>query len=280
VAETRPTGDDRETGPTTIVATICFDGFADRDFVDMFELAPALGIPTIEFNCWYPRTLTPKGLTSILARCANAGLTPATLQVIAPTPSFDFGAQSGEVASWLWMLRAASELGVGIVKSTGPARVDDPALLDRLIDTLAQVAPAARELGVRIAIENHFGNAYEFAADYDRLFEHLPTEIGMCLDTGHFAASGVDMHDIIDRFGDRLIQIDLKDCARAGAADFVPFGHGIVDFDSVLSHAVEAGFNDYIVVEYPRPAGAEVSLDGLRDGKRIADRFAGAATSR
>jgi sugar phosphate isomerase/epimerase len=258
-------------GPTPIVATICFDGFDDRDFIDTFALAPELGITGIEFNCWYPRNLTPATLRGLVARSADAGLEPATLQVITPPPSFGFGGESGDVARWLWMLEAASILGVDVVKSTGPQRSDDPAVLERLIAIFRHVAPAANDLGVRIAVENHFDNAYEFAADYDRLFEELPAEIGMCLDTGHFAASGVDMHAIIDRFASRLLQIDLKDCARSGAADFVPFGLGIVDFDGVLGHAVEAGFDGYVVVEYPRPAGADVSLEVLRAGKRLAE---------
>jgi sugar phosphate isomerase/epimerase len=261
----------RTPGPTPIVATICFDGFDDRDFVDTFALAPELGIVGVEFNCWYPRTLTPATLRGLVARSADAGLAPATLQVITPPPSSGFGGESGDVARWLWMLEAASILGVDLVKSTGPKRSDDPAMLERLVAIFRHVAPIAKELGIRIAVENHFDNAYEFAGDYDVLFEDLPAEIGMCLDTGHFAASGVDMHAIIDRFGSRLLQIDLKDCAGSGAADFVPFGLGIVDFEGVLTHAVEAGFDGYIVVEYPRPAGADVSLDILQAGKRIAE---------
>lgn len=261
----------RKPGPTPIVATICFDGFDDHDFVDTFAFAPELGIAGIEFNCWYPRTLTASTLRGLVSRSADAGLEPATLQVITPAPSLDFGGESGDVARWLWMLEAASILGVDTVKSTGPKRVDDPAVLERLISIFRHVAPAAKELGVRIAVENHFANVYEFAADYDRLFDDLPSEIGMCLDTGHFAASGVDMHAIIDRFASRLLQIDLKDCARPGAADFVPFGEGIVDFDGILDHAVDAGFDGYVVVEYPRPAGAELSLDVLRAGRRLAE---------
>jgi len=74
--------------PHVSVATICFDGFGDKDFVPAFTYAPELGIHEIEFNAWYPRNLTPAGLESIRRRCDEAGLRPVTLHVsgFAPGP--------------------------------------------------------------------------------------------------------------------------------------------------------------------------------------------------
>lgn len=260
--------------PSVAIATICFDGFDDRDFADAFSAAPEVGISALEFNCWYPRTLTPRGIRSILSRCGSTGLRPATLQILSPAPGSDLAGPSAEVARWLWMIEAASMLGVDIVKTTGPRRADDGDLLGSIVQALQEVAPFAEERGVKIALENHFGNTFEFPDDYERLFETLPSHVGMCLDTGHFAASGVDTSALWERFADRIFQIDLKDCARSGAAEFVPFGEGIVDFDAVLSSASAHDFSGVVVVEYPRPAGEPVPLHTLADGRRIAEKYA------
>jgi len=51
------------------IATICMDGFGDENFEPSFRMAPKIGVKNIEFNCWYPRTLTLEGIRSIGSRC-------------------------------------------------------------------------------------------------------------------------------------------------------------------------------------------------------------------
>ena len=46
-------------------ATLSFDGFGDVDFVNTFEVAPKVGFKHIEFNCWYPRTITPAKMADL-----------------------------------------------------------------------------------------------------------------------------------------------------------------------------------------------------------------------
>lgn len=254
------------------VATICFDGFGDEDFEPTFASLSDLGIMDVEFNCWYPRTLTPAGLDSIARRSAEVGATPVSLQILSPAPTADRMGASAEVARWMWLLEAADRIGARMIKTTGSKRDATGEDLGRRIDALRVVAPIAEDRGITISLENHFDNTFETPEDYDRIFEELPSPaIGMCLDTGHFAASGVDMLALVDRFAARIVHIDLKDCARAGAADFVPFGDGIVDFDAVLSRAIDAGYSGHLVVEYPL-ADRDRMLDQLRVGADIAGR--------
>lgn len=254
------------------VATICFDGFGDEGFDPAFSGIPELGIFDVEFNCWYPRTLTAGGLEDIVRRCETIGARPVSLQVISPAPASSFGGLSADVARWMWLMEAAERIGAGTIKTTGTSRDTDGEILGRTIDVLRFVAPIAADRGITVAIENHFQNTFEFPGDYDRLFEEVPEEsVGMCLDTGHFAASGVDMYGLIDRFGSRIVHIDLKDCAQEGSADFVPFGNGMVDFDGVLSHAVNNGYTGHLVVEYPLADKTRMH-DQLRVGADIARR--------
>ncbi|WP_434081299.1 hypothetical protein [Sanguibacter sp. Z1732] len=66
---------------TVSIATICFDGFGDEDFHRTFTHAKQVGVRQIEFNAWYARNLTPAGLDSIVSRCREHDLTPASLQI-------------------------------------------------------------------------------------------------------------------------------------------------------------------------------------------------------
>ncbi|TDE89550.1 sugar phosphate isomerase/epimerase [Occultella glacieicola] len=259
------------TGPRVSVATICFDGFGDENFEPTFAHAPALGIREIEFNTWYPRNLTPAGLDSVRQRSERAGLRPATLQVSPFAPGPDSADLTRESSRWLWLLEAAERLGVGVIKATGSARGTHGGL-DAVIDLLRVIAPIAAERGLTIAVENHANNVLEHPEDYDELFAAIGTPaVGMCLDTGHFAASGHDPVAVAGRFADRLVHLDLKDCAGMvdGAPQFVRFGHGTVDFDATLATAVSNGYTGYLVIELPLIDRATMAAD-LRAGAELA----------
>jgi len=151
--------------PHVSVATICFDGFGDKDFVPAFTYAPELGIHEIEFNAWYPRNLTPAGLESIRRRCDEAGLRPVTLHVSGFAPGPEREDLSRETQRWMWLFEAADRLGVHVVKATGSDRGSRGGL-DAIISLLRVIAPVAEERGMTIALENHVGNVLEHPEDY------------------------------------------------------------------------------------------------------------------
>lgn len=255
----------------TTVATIGFDGFGDEDFVPAFQHIPELGVMDIEFNCWYPRNLTPEGIESIRRRSAEIGARPAALHVGGFVSGTDFADVARETTRWMWVIEAARRLDVRVLKATGVRRGDRGGL-DGLIEVLRTVAPVATDSGVRIALENHHRNVLEVPQDYERVFDAIDEEsVGLCLDTGHFAASGVDMFGMIDQFADRLVHIDLKDCRGSGATNFVRYGEGDVDFDGLLAHAIANGFAGQVVIEFPR-LDERTMIDDLRAGAAIAAR--------
>ena len=62
------------------VATICTDGFGNKGHEPAFRLIPQIGFRNVEFNVWYPDTITPSYLASIKSRCEATGLRPISLQ--------------------------------------------------------------------------------------------------------------------------------------------------------------------------------------------------------
>lgn len=124
----------------TAVATISCDGFADIDYQRTFELLPTVGARYVEFNCWYPRTLTPAGPASIKNRCDAARLRPVSVHV---TPFHGTGPFHivGEVSRPLWAMEACCRLGATVLKFTGPKR-DTVDGATALLESLRHLVPA------------------------------------------------------------------------------------------------------------------------------------------
>lgn len=266
-------------GARLSVATICFDGFGDEDFGPTFELAPDLGVTDLEVNAWYSRNLTPAGIDGLLERCRTNRLRPATLQVSPFAPGPDPADLTREVSRWLWLLEAAVRLGVGVIKATGSAR-DTRGGLASLVALLRTIAPEAERRGITIVLENHVNNVLEHPVDYREIFAEVSSSaLGVCLDTGHFVASGHDPAQVAAELTGRVLHVDLKDCTGPGHGQFVRFGEGAVDFDAVLSQVITPGWSGFVVVELPLVDRATVLAD-LRAGVQIAARHLPAHTTR
>ena len=202
--------DDRK-GVELAIATICLDGFGDELFEPAFRLIPQIGIKNVEFNVWYPRSLSPAGIDSIRERCYENGLRPISLQ------GSSFGASVvKDAAHKLWLMEQCKQLGCRRVKFTGAGR-GKAGGLEAVIECLQAIAPAAEEMDVLVLVENHANNNIETIEDYDRIFDAVhSSHVGMCLDTGHFDGSGISNFDVIDRFHERILHIDLKDTISFG----------------------------------------------------------------
>ncbi|MCH6259197.1 sugar phosphate isomerase/epimerase [Puniceicoccaceae bacterium K14] len=236
------------------IATICSDGFGDENFEPTFKIAPKAGFRNIEFNCWYNRNLTPKGLRSIAARCQAQNLTPISIQ------GQSFGkSDTKEIAHKLWCMEAASKLGCKRVKFTGSKRGSNGGLHD-IINTLKEIAPAAEEMGVLICVENHVNNNLENIADYEELFSAIDSpSVGLCLDTGHFDGAGISIPDVIEKFHSRTNHVDLKDCKTFGEYKTVRFGEGITDLHGTIQALISHDYQGYLVIEQAPP----ISPDSL-----------------
>lgn len=262
----------REKGPIrTAIATICCDGFGDEDFGFAFEAIPELGAKYVEFNCWYPRNLTPAGLKSISSRCVESGLTPMCIQA----SGFGGGGNheiAKEVSRLLWLLEACDRLGCDMIKCTG-ARRGQAGGLESLVKVLEAVAPEAERRQKRIVLENHHQNVIEFPDDYEYVFSKIESaSIGMCFDMGHFARSGVEMIPLIEKMHARIYEIDVKDADAVGGKKFVRFGTGIVDCEGVIAEFVDRGYSGYLVIELSLIDRATM-LDDLRAGLAITRQF-------
>lgn len=262
----------RISGVELAIATICTDGFGNRHHEPAMEYIPKLGYRNVELNLWYPDQITPNYVAGLKKRCANAGLNPVSVQ------STGFGVEGRrngvmkDVSHKLLMMNYAKQLDCNIVKFTGSRRGTQGGL-KAIIEVCKELAPAAEELGVLLTLENHTGNNLETIEDYESIFEQIDSpNIGLCLDTGHFEGSGIQLSEVLKRLHARTLHVDLKDCKAFGKGhDTVPFGSGTTDFDEFLSQLTDTGYRGYFVIEQ---AWSEPKGNWKQDLKSAYQRFA------
>ena len=240
------------------IATITMDGFGDEYFQHAFRIAPLVGIRNVEFNVWFPRTVTPHGMERIQEGCYRHGLKPVCLQ------GTGFGGNVlKDVTHKLWLMEQIKRLGARRVKFTGARRGQEGGL-ENVIATLKELAPAAEELDVLVLVENHANNNIETIDDYERIFESVPSRhVGMCLDMAHFDGANVDNFQVLHRFHERVLHIDMKDTAAKGIHKVVNYGTGVTDVHGIVKKALGYDYTGYLLIEQAPPLNQDTLVADL-----------------
>jgi len=126
-----------------------------------------------------------------------------------------------------------------------------------VIRSLKNLVPVAQELDVLISLENHVGNNIENIDDYRRIFDVIDSrQVGICIDTGHFDAAGVDMDRLIDEFSARVNHLHLKENNGTGRKMFTRFKEGTTDNHHIIERMISLGYSGYMTVELSPESGA------------------------
>lgn len=251
------------------IATICTDGFTHRRHEPAFKLVPEIGVKNVEFNVWYPETITPHYFSGLKERSAQAGLRPVCVQGSA------FGGEGSggivkDLGHKLALMHGARQLGCRRVKCTGAARGTQGGL-KAVIAVCRELAPVAKEMDMLILLENHTKNVLETLADYEEIFAAIDSpHIAMCCDLVHFWGSGIDPLHVIEKFHSRLRHVDLKDNrTRGGGHGVVPYGEGIVDFAAILELLRAKDYRGYLVLEMAWREPREPVVENLKKGRDL-----------
>lgn len=141
-----------------------------------------------------------------------------------------------------------------------------PEQIARYGASLTQFADAlANEYGLALAYHHHLMMVAETLDEITAIMNASGPSVGLLLDTGHAAAAGFDYVRLIERFGDRINHIHLKDvrqtvlakthacgwsfnqAVRAGL--FTVPGDGEVDFNPLSRFIANHGYCGWLVVE-------------------------------
>jgi inosose dehydratase len=131
---------------------------------------------------------------------------------------------------------------------------------------LNELARSLQARGVRLVFHNHVGTYVETAEETARLLEETdPGLVGWCLDCGHLAYGGGDTLGMLEKYGNRVGYVHIKDVdgavqersRREGWSFaqalknfiFAPLGEGIAGVSEVLQALKTARYDGWLVVE-------------------------------
>jgi len=225
-------------------STLSVEGFGETSFEKTFSILPGIGYRYIEFNCWYPSALSPAMIRSLKKRCDDSGLIPVAIHL----NNGIGGELIKDFSHKVWAMEAVRLLGAERIVSSGLKRSAEG--LAEAITSLKALVPVAEDMGMLICLENHKDNVLETIEDYRRVFDAIGSkQVGLCIDTGHFDASGVDMDALIDEFSSRVNHIHLKENKGKGEKRFARFGEGTTDNHHIIKRMVSLGYSGYLSVE-------------------------------
>jgi inosose dehydratase len=146
--------------------------------------------------------------------------------------------------------------------------------VDRAAERLQRAADIVRSRGLDVALHPHAATHVESEEEAEQIL--APTDVGLCIDTGHTVVGGGDPLALARRHRDRLRHVHLKDVDGAvlarlqrGEVDmdeawplgiFCEFGHGVVPLREFLGLDEVRSLDGYGVIEQDRVA---VTLDDM-----------------
>jgi hexulose-6-phosphate isomerase len=157
---------------------------------------------------------------------------------------------------------------------------------DRSIAEIRKAIPIAKDLGVKISIENvgnNFITAPQQAVDY---LDAINSKwVGWHFDIGNVGRSGHAAEKWIDALGKRIVRIHVKDFRAAPAASATPAGgaaktkapdrpkllEGDTNWPAVMAALDRAGYSGWAITEQPgnQAADVETARDMVQRMERI-----------
>ncbi len=164
---------------------------------------------------------------------------------------------------------------------------------DAASEGIGKIVALCKGLGLRVAFHHHVGSHVETPEEIDRLFSLFPaSELGLCLDTGHYVYGGGDVVAFLEKEVGRVWCVHLKDLDEAKAAEarrgrlnfhaavrhgiFAPLGKGSIDFSRVLGLLDKGKFEGWVVVEadvLKGGVGANSPLSNAKAGREYLRRL-------
>ena len=112
-----------------------------------------------------------------------------------------------------------------------------------------RVVSMLKEHGLRLAIENH---PDEKTPDdmLAKIGDGGDGTIGTAVDTGWYGTNGYDAASAIERLGDHILHVHLKDVLAAGAHETCRYGQGVVPIEECVRTLQRIGYRGAYSIEH------------------------------
>lgn len=133
-------------------------------------------------------------------------------------------------------------------------------LMARLVDELKKLVDFAGERGVKIAFEPEPGMFVATMAQFERLLDAAPEELGLTIDVGHLFCQNEPIPFYVQRHAQRLVNIHFDD-ARRGVHEHLFPGDGGIDFEEFFAALRSISYSGGVFAELSRHSatGAETA---------------------
>ncbi len=220
-----------------------------------------LGITGVVLNDFFFESWDASYLDELKKVVSDAGCVLTAVIIEGNLATADEAARRKQIDEDIIKLRAAAYLGVPVVRinigGTGDATQDGTVGVERVIAAFNEMLPLAKELGVKITIENHGGVSAK--ADYIlRVIKGTdPKWVGSCLD-----------------FGNWPDEVRYEECRKlapyvyhthAKAHRFDDAGEAEYDFGRILAMLRYAGFKGTLSIEWEGAGDPVVGVEKSRD---------------
>lgn len=145
-----------------------------------------------------------------------------------------------------------------------------------LFNNLSRIREVCADKGVVATLHPHWGTMVQNVDEVERVLDN--STVGLCLDTGHLAAGGADVVELVRKYAARVDIVHAKDIRKEltdklltgeltwsqgiKAGMFTPIGDGDIDFKTIIALLDEAGFDGYWVLEQDIMLDDEPASDG------------------
>jgi len=146
------------------------------------------------------------------------------------------------------IIKASAEVGIRtiLIPLVDLGRLENQEQKNSLMEGLSGMNALLEKTGVRISFESDF-SPEEFA----RFMESMDSRyFGITYDIGNSAALGYNPEEEIGCYGNRIINVHVKDRLRGGTT--VPLGEGDADIPGVLRALQEAGYKGNYILQTAR----------------------------
>ncbi len=132
--------------------------------------------------------------------------------------------------------------------------------------TLPRIERFVKEYDIAVAIHNHGPEDEHFPRPQDglELIKDMDPRVGLCIDVGHTARTGVDVVESIKEAGSRLLDMHIKDLASlSDKASQCVVGQGRMPVPEIFEQLTAMDYSGYVNLEYE--IHADDPLPGMRE---------------
>ena len=158
----------------------------------------------------------------------------------------------------------AGDLGVPVVNIGSGGKTGDEESTKQAIAHIAELAGLAGELGLRLAVKPHVGQAIYNGETALRLIDEVrEPALGLNFDPSHLFRADEEPQEVARRWAGHIVTSHFRDCAsreqRVGSPETQIPGRGVVDIPATLRALCETGYAGPLNLEVIGAGSYEVS---------------------